>query len=252
LKKAEGYGFHSWCADLLWQARIPKPSSNQFQGEAYIEELVQRVIRSVDAGLIPAGRYGAVMIDEGHDFQPEWLKPAAQMVDPQTNSLLVLYDDAQTIYEKRRQQKINFKSLGIQAQGRTTVFKLNYRNTQEVLAVAYSFAKDMLTPAEVQEEDAPVLVQPQSAGRHGPKPELIRLPSFKQETAYLIERVRQFQERGTAWNEMAIIYRSWFMGEQIYQRLQAAQLPVEWVNQNDSSRNFRAADPSITDHPAFK
>jgi hypothetical protein len=237
--------FHSWCADLLWQARIPKPNSNQFQGEAYIEELVQRVIRSVDAGLIPAGRYGAVMIDEGHDFQPEWLKLAAQMVDPETNSLLVLYDDAQTIYEKRRQQKFSFKSVGIQAQGRTTVFKLNYRNTQEVLAVAYVFAKDMLIPTEEQEEDTPVLVQPQSAGRHGPKPELIRLPSFKQEADYLIERVRQFQERGTAWNEMAIIYRSRFMGEQIYKRLQTAQLPVEWVNQNDASRNFRAADPSI-------
>jgi hypothetical protein len=43
-----------------------------------------------------------VLIDEGHDFAPEWLKLAAQMVDPATNSLLLLYDDAQSIYERAR------------------------------------------------------------------------------------------------------------------------------------------------------
>lgn len=237
--------FHGWCSDLLRHYRIASPSYNQFQGKAYVEELVQRVIRAVEAGLIPAGHYGAVMIDEGHDFQPEWLKLVAQMVNPETNSLLVLYDDAQTIYEKRRQQKFSFKSVGIQAQGRTAILKLNYRNTQEVLALAYAFAKEMLTATEAPEEDAPVLVQPQSAGRHGPQPELIRLPSFKQEIGYLIERVRQFQQQGMGWNEMAILYRTRFMGEQICQSLQAANLPVEWVNQNDTSRNFRAAELSL-------
>jgi len=39
--------------------------------------------------------HGAVMIDEGHDFEPEWLKLVVHMVDPETNSLLLLYDDAQ-------------------------------------------------------------------------------------------------------------------------------------------------------------
>jgi hypothetical protein len=33
---------------------------------------------------------------QGHDFEPEWLKLVAQMVHPETNSLLVLYDDAQS------------------------------------------------------------------------------------------------------------------------------------------------------------
>jgi hypothetical protein len=34
------------------------------------------------AGLIPAGQYDAVLIDEGHDFRPEWLKLVVRMVDP--------------------------------------------------------------------------------------------------------------------------------------------------------------------------
>ena len=39
-----------------------------------------------------------MLIDEGHDVETPWLKLAAQMVDPATNSLLLLCDDAQSIY----------------------------------------------------------------------------------------------------------------------------------------------------------
>lgn len=237
--------FHGWCGELLRLYRVPKPNFNEFRGEAYIHELVRRVIAAVDQGIIPAGCYGAIMIDEGHDFQPEWLKLAAQMVDPETNSLLVLYDDAQSIYEKRKQQKFTFKSLGIQAQGRTTVFKINYRNTEEILTLAYDFAKDLLTPTGEPEDDTPVLVQPQSAGRHGQKPQIIRLPSFKHETDYLLERVQQFHERGMPWNKIAIVYRSAWMAREISDRFKQAQVPLEWINQNEDSRFFNPAEPSI-------
>jgi len=237
--------FHGWITEQLRSYRIPRPSTNEFQGEAYINELVERVIRAVDAGVIPAGKYGAVLIDEGHDFQPEWLKLAAQMVDPQTNSLLLLYDDAQSIYEKRQKRKFTFKSVGIQAQGRTTVFNINYRNTQEILTLASEFAKEMLTPAGEQAEDTPVLVQPQTAGRRGPKPQLIKLPNFKQETEYLLGQVQQFHDQGTPWNEMAIVYRTKWMAQQISDRFKQAGIPLEWINRDENSRFFNPTEQSI-------
>lgn len=237
--------FHGWCMDQLKAYKLPTPDSRQYQGDEYVAQLVQRVIQAVDQNAIPAGRYGAVMIDEGHDFQPEWLKLVVQMVDPETDSLLVLYDDAQNLYGEEGKQKFSFKSVGIKAQGRTTILKLNYRNTSEVLTLAYEFAKEVMAPTETSEEDAPVLVEPQSAGRHGPMPKLIQLPSFKHEVDYLTERVQQFYERGTPWNEMAIVYRSKFMGERLYQQLQQAQVPVEWVNATSASRHFNLAEPSI-------
>jgi superfamily I DNA/RNA helicase len=58
------------------------------------------------------------------------------MVDPATNSLLLLYDDAQSIYQRRAGTQFSFKSLGIQAQGRTTILKINYRNTRQILQTA--------------------------------------------------------------------------------------------------------------------
>jgi hypothetical protein len=236
--------FHGWCVDQLKKYRISRPNPNDYSGEAYVAELVNRVIASVDAKLIPAGTYGAVMLDEGHDFKPEWLKLIAQMVDPETNFLLILYDDAQNLYGEKRDKKFSFKSVGIQAQGRTTILKLNYRNTEQVLKVAYEFAKEVMTPT-TGDDDQVVLVEPTSAGRQGPVPDLIKLPSFKHEVEYLAQRVQQLHERNIPWNEMAIIYRSKFMGDRVYQDFQKLQIPVEWVNANNDSRNYNPDEHSI-------
>ncbi len=147
------------------------------------------------------------------------------MVDPATNALLLLYDDAQNLYGEKQKQPFSFKQLGIQAQGRTTVLKLNYRNTEEILTLAYAFAQAVMTPTEDSGEDTPRLVQPQSAGRHGPQPELIKFPSFRHETDYLTARLQQLHERGMPWNQMAIVYRAKWMAEQLYERCQPSPNP---------------------------
>jgi len=54
--------------------------------------------------------------------------------------------------------------VGIQARGRTTILRLNYRNTAQIMAVACEFARDQLSAKEA-EEDAIPLVAPLSAGR---------------------------------------------------------------------------------------
>ena len=237
--------FHGWCMDQLKKYRISKPNPKEYFGEAYTEELVNRVITAVDTKLIPAGNYDAVMLDEGHDFKPEWLKLITQMVDPETNLLLILYDDAQNLYVKKRSDKFSFKSLGIQAQGRTTILKLNYRNTEQVLGTAYEFAKEVMTPTDTQDEDQTVLVEPASAGRQGAIPDLIQLPSFKYEVDYLVARIHQLHERDIPCNEIAIIYRFKFMGEKIFNSFQQAQIPIEWVNLNSDSRNYNPNEESI-------
>lgn len=75
--------------------------------------------------------------------------------------------------------------------------------------------------------------------------QLRHLPSLQRETKYLAERVHQFHEQGTPWNDMAIIYRSKFIGEQVHHQLQQAQIPVEWINQDRNSRHYNPSAGSI-------
>ena len=237
--------FHGWCTDMLRRYNLPRPDARKYRGEDYIRALEQATIAAVEAGHIPKGQYSAVMVDEGHDFAPEWLKLVAQMVNPSTDSLLVLYDDAQNLYGKQAKRQFSFKELGIKAQGRTTILKLNYRNTAQVLMLAYEFAKEIMQPTDGKDEDVPPMVEPNSAGREGPVPVLVKCANYKAEIAHIVQRVQQLQERGMPLNEMAIIYRAKWMGEVALLELQKAGVPVTWLNQNSSSRNFDPLSPSL-------
>src|SRR5665647_1782832 len=143
--KVHARHFHKWCRDQLVAFGQTLPEQNMPVG-AKMDDMVQRVIQGVDRKQIPSGQYQAILIDEGHDFAPEWLRLVTQMVDPTTNSLLLLYDDAQSIYERSRSKQFSFKSVGVQAQGRTTILKINYRNTKQILQTA-SLIADLLNAA---------------------------------------------------------------------------------------------------------
>ncbi len=83
-------------------------------------------------------------------------------------------DDAQNLYGEKRDNKFSFKSVGIQAQGRTTILKLNYRNTEQVLKVAYEFAREVITPT-TGDDDQVVLVACEKATALQPKRQNIDL-----------------------------------------------------------------------------
>ena len=217
--------FHSWCVRQLDAYNIEKPPS--YPKEAFFEGCVERVIRAVDSRHIPSAQYDAVLIDEGHDFKPEWFKLVVQMIHPDTNSLLVLYDDAQSIYNGPKKLRFSFSSVGVQAQGRTTILKLNYRNTAEILAVARAFADDLLSPSDTEEDQAPTVL-PMSAGRRGPKPLLIKLPSLKEEAAHLANRLKEANRTGMPWNDMAVLYRHYAIGKEVADTFRRMGVPLQW------------------------
>ncbi len=239
--KVNVVNFHAWCVRQLktYHVGLP-PNSNDKNG--FFEACVERLIRAVDQQQIPSTQYDAVLIDEGHDFRAEWFKLIVQMIHPDTNSLLVLYDDAQSIYNGPKKRRFSFSSVGVQAQGRTTILKLNYRNTSEILAVARAFADDLLSEKETEEDQAPT-VQPMSTGRHGPKPLLIRLPELNSELDYLANRLNDANKTGLGWNQMAVIYRHYATGQKMMQILQRKGIPFDW--QQDNKKSFDTHHDSV-------
>jgi hypothetical protein len=214
--------FHKWCRQQLVAYGQPIPA----QGPGMFDAMVDNVIRGVERRHIPSGQYQAVLIDEGHDFQPEWLKLVAQMVDPATNSLLLLYDDAQSIYERKRTRQFSFKSVGIQAQGRTTILKINYRNTRQVLQTAHLIAGDLLKTEERDDDGIPSL-QPLSCGRDGHPPLIVRLPTLRDETRKIAELLSAAHEQGTPWGDMAILCRRHAVMDACAAALRQRRLPHE-------------------------
>jgi len=125
--------------------------------------------RAVERNQIPSGEYQAVMIDEGH---------------------------------------ASFKSVGIQAQGRTTILKINYRNTRQILHAASLVAADLLT-ADDQYDDGIPLVKPISCGCDGQAPVIVKLPTLREEAFAIADHRANAHQEGFAWGDMAVLCADW-------------------------------------------
>ena len=208
---------------------------------------MRAVIDGATSGRIPKGQYGAIMVDEGHDFEPDWLRLVVDSVDPESDLLLLLYDDAQSIYRAGGTLGFSLTSVGVKARGRTTVLRLNYRNTDEILGFAWRFVRDWVEPGEGDDDarsddDAVPRMAPQASGRSGPELAMRVFPDFAHEAVYSARQVRRAHEGGTPLAEIAVLYRSDWMGRALSRALADAGVPVHWSRNATEKRRLSASD----------
>jgi superfamily I DNA/RNA helicase len=241
LEQVQVYHFHDWCGEQAKRYHVKLPE----YGDDYPDKLVEAVIAGVDKNQIPRAQYGAVLIDEGHDFHPEWLKLVVQMLDPETNSLLLLYDDAQSIYKASRGLDFSLSSVGVQARGRTTILNLNYRNTQQIITLAYLFAKEYINPVDADEDHVPV-IKPESGGTNGPAPVYKQMNSLDEELEYIVKCLRHWREAGSRWNEIAILYPAKWLGEKLIARLEQSNIPFCFLVSKSAKMKYNPSLDQVT------
>jgi len=197
--------FHAWAMDLIRTYQLGTIRSGALTSEDY-EALARLACDGIASARVPRGQYTALLIDEAHDLADDWLAAAVQMVDPATKSLLVLYDDAQSIYHAKG-RKPSFAKLWFNAQARTEILRINYRNTTEVLALALECAQGVLDAGQPRAAEEVPLVMPQSAGRSGPLPVFLRFDSGRDEAAAIAQRVREALAQGRQPSDIAVLAR---------------------------------------------
>lgn len=238
--KVQVYHFHEWCKVQITTYHVDLLGSDA----PIYDRQVESVIRGVETGRIPRAQYGAVMIDEGHDFEPDWLRLVTQMTDPEHDSLLLLYDDAQSIYQKKSPLHFTLSSVGIKAQGRTTILRLNYRNTREILAFAYDFASAFLQPSEADEDHIP-LIRPEAAGLSGPRPAFRYHHNLADEVHYAVQCIRKWNASGTPLSEIAVLYFKKEHGGMMFDALCDAGIPGLWMGSHDKKIAYDPRKPEV-------
>jgi len=239
--KVQVYHFHDWCGQQIKMYHCVVDEGE----EPYWERQVSAVMKGVEKAQIPRAQYGAVLIDEGHDFEPEWLRLITQMVDPETDSLLLLYDDAQSIYRKHDALDFSLSSVGIKARGRTTILKLNYRNTREILEFAYKFAQEFISETESDDDHIPVIA-PESAGGTGPLPVFRLFEHQGEELDFIVRCVRKWLDAGHLVNEIAILVPGNKTAEIIAERLNKAGIKSQCLVGKGKKAAFRPDQPLVT------
>ncbi len=241
--KVQVRSFHEWCGQQLDTYRVKKPKSGGSFNK-YTEELVQSMIKACADGQIPRAQYGAIMIDEGHDFEPEWLKLVTDAIDPESDSLLLLYDDAQAIYSNKKELGFSLSSVGVNARGRTTVLRLNYRNTNQIIHFAHKFAAQYFLNDSAANADTP-LIQPEASGRQGPAPVVTTLESKQAEAEYICRSMVSLHERGTPWSDMCVLYRVKAQGELLNKVFDKHGVPTHWLSSTAAKRKLKSVDDRV-------
>lgn len=147
--------------------------------------------------------------------------------------------DAQSIYQAQR-RRFNFASVGIEARGRTSILRLNYRNTAEVLALAMRCAQALLASEERGENEVQ-RVAPATAGRRGPMPVLIEARHEREEAELIAERVAAALAAGAAPGEIAVLCRTRALMRPTEAALARRGIPLQSMN----AQAFRRFDWSV-------
>lgn len=195
--KVHVYHFHDWCASAARKFKL-----NVSREGLFFDNCFAALENAVNSGAVTDSGYDAVLVDEGHDFDQRWLSLIARLFDNTTRSLLLMYDDAQSLYRRERALNFSLASVGIQAQGRTSVLRVNYRNPCRILNFAYAFSRDYFDGHHNQELP---LVLPEACGEEGDIPDIELCQSEAEEARRVVAWLKEKHAVTGRWGDMAVL-----------------------------------------------
>ena len=167
-------------------------------------------------------RYDVVLVDEAQDFDHVRLDLAYTMLkssrlkpDPQRpdrDNFIMALDAAQNVYRRSgvrwRPPGLDAQGRSRTAQGRSKVFRKNYRNTREILEFAMNFLAGSREwkEASVDLNDPAALIPPEAAKRTGPPPSLKTCRDLRGEADSIASRVAELLDEGVSTSDIVVMY----------------------------------------------
>lgn len=177
----------------VWQLRQLWDREMRTRGTVDFADVVLRA-RDV-ARQLDEPEYSSVIIDEAQDLTLVGLQFLRALVSgsdglDRPNALMILGDGAQRLYTGG----FTLKQAGVNVTGRSTVLRVNYRNTSEIIEAA----RQVGSGQEVEDfeerftRDAETVV----AQRHGPRPFLVECDSDEKSVRAIAAHVARMQDKG--------------------------------------------------------
>jgi hypothetical protein len=234
--------FHAWAKSVL--KHLPNPE--QISGD--YDELLGERLKAAIANFTEAQKWDAILVDESHTFSPSWFKCCvAALKDSDNGDLMIVSDGSQSIHKRLQ---FTWKSVDVKAVGRSRKLSKNYRNTQEILSVAWSIVQSISNSQQANGDVTFPVVEPSAAQRHGNYPTLRLLQSRTEEVEAVIQLIRHLQKSGYEPKDIAIIYRHKARNDQhlfnnLIQQLNDSGFESYWVTKDDESKQYSTKEPGV-------
>jgi superfamily I DNA/RNA helicase len=223
------FHYYELCSKILGE-----PVQFENEDNEYYDMIVEETISRVAKGESRLDPFDAILMDEGQDFSNEMLKTLLGILRS-GGDLVIALDSYQDLYSRRG----SWKSLGIQAVGRTSYMGKVYRNTSEI----FNFTQRFIGETEKFEKQLALL--PDDHALHGDPPELQRFVDYDRVESFLIEDLSKCLDQGEyKRSEVAVIYDDKVYGldrfaydnralpMRVHKKLEASGIPTTWVSQD--------------------
>jgi hypothetical protein len=151
-------------------------------------DVPQQIWQFVESGQVRLPEYDVILMDEAQFFAPIWIHLIQKALNPNNGHLFLVADPTQGFLGRGT----SWKSLGLEARGRTHLLRHSYRSTREIMQFATLLYRLRLT----DEKDDDILVPDLLNMPSGAFPEIIPLTSPQDEITRLANEVADFVKKG--------------------------------------------------------
>jgi len=202
-RRGRGFGLtidqrqHMWRAFTNYQKRLEKDDVCDWG------DIPQSLWRWIGQGRLVLPQYDAILIDETQFFAPLWMDLVKQALKSTSAHLFLVADPTQGFLGR----KTTWKSMGVEARGRTYHLQKSYRTTQEIMRFATLFYRQRLP----NEKDEDILVPNLLDMPTGAFPQIIPLSSAQDEITRVANEVAAFLRQGFPRNDIYVLHAN-YMG----------------------------------------
>ncbi len=197
-RRGRGFRLSQEQRERVWQALETYQHALDEQGKLDWSEVPRRLWQYEQTGKINFPNYDVLLVDEAQFFARLWFSILQKLLQQQNAHLFVVADPTQGFLGRGS----SWKSLGLQARGRSQQLRRSYRTTREILQFASLFYRLRL-PQEQEEE---VLTPDLLNMPNGAFPELLSLTSPQDEIGRVANEVEAFVRRGYPRSHLLILH----------------------------------------------
>ena len=214
--------FHMWTTELEQigsRYAAKKRSANVLDYDDLLRFWLKLVEEHADVAQRLGAQFRAILVDEYQDTNLVQAQIVERLAGHNGRNLMVVGDDAQSIYKFRGAHYDNILKFPERNPG-TEIFKLeaNYRSTPEIL----EFTNASILHNAQQHRKTLVAQR-----ERGSLPVVLPINDVYQEAVFVAERILQLRDEGIALADMAVLYRAHAHSTILQAELIKRQIPYE-------------------------
>jgi superfamily I DNA/RNA helicase len=198
-RRGRGFGLNAEQRQRMYDAILAYQKVLEQRHAVDWGDIPQLMWQFVEHGKSELPHYDAILVDEAQFFAPLWVRLIQSSLNPQTGHLFLVADPTQGFLGRGA----SWKSLGLEARGRTHQLRSSYRTTREIMQFATFFYRLRITEEKDDDILAPdLLIMPEGAF-----PEIIPLTSPQDEIARVANEVASFVKKGYPRRHILLLHK---------------------------------------------